>query len=60
MQIRAAFANTARCSPRQIPAAIKAIASPKNHRRKTSPPFVFSIVAKSNRRVQLKGKKKRR
>ena len=55
MQIRAAFANTARCSPRQIPAAIKAIAKPKNHRRKTSPPFVFSIVAKSNRRVQLKG-----
>jgi len=43
MQIRAAFAKTARCSPRQIPAAIKAIANPKNHRRKTPPPYLPSL-----------------
>ena len=34
----AAFASTARCSPRPIPAAIKAIARPKNHRRKNGSP----------------------
>jgi hypothetical protein len=44
MQIRAAFASTARCSPRQTPAAIKPSAKNKSHRRKSTPPLSLSIV----------------
>jgi hypothetical protein len=49
MQIRAAFASTARCSPRQMPAAIKPSAKSKSHRRKSTPPFpdcIFIVAQK--------------
>lgn len=44
MQIRAAFASTARSSPRQTPAAIKPSAKSKSHRRNVLPSFLIIYI----------------